>query len=83
MNFQTYWTSLDSAAKRSLAHSLNTSLAFLSQIAHGHRRCREALAIAIERDSAGAVTVEEMRPDVPWHVIRNRPAKRQVDEVAP
>jgi DNA-binding transcriptional regulator YdaS (Cro superfamily) len=83
MNFKTYWTSLDGAAKRSLAHSLNTSLAFLSQIAHGHRRCREALAIAIERESAGVVTVEEMRPDVPWDVIRNGPTKCRLEKAAP
>jgi DNA-binding transcriptional regulator YdaS (Cro superfamily) len=31
--------------------------------------------IAIERETAGAVTVEELRPDIDWSVIRGRPAK--------
>jgi DNA-binding transcriptional regulator YdaS (Cro superfamily) len=30
--------------------------------------------VAIERETAGAVTVEELRPDVDWAVIRGKPA---------
>jgi DNA-binding transcriptional regulator YdaS (Cro superfamily) len=30
--------------------------------------------IAIERETAGAVTVEELRPDIDWAVIRGKPA---------
>lgn len=29
---------------------------------------------AIEAATDGAVTAEQLRPDVPWHIIRGRPA---------
>jgi DNA-binding transcriptional regulator YdaS (Cro superfamily) len=31
-------------------------------------------AVAIEAATSGAVTVEQLRPDVPWHIIRGKPA---------
>lgn len=31
--------------------------------------------IALERETAGKVTVEELRPDVDWAVIRAKPAR--------
>lgn len=45
-----------------LAGKVGTSSAYLSQIAHGHRACSEPLALAIERETAGAVTVADLRP---------------------
>lgn len=32
--------------------------------------------IAIERETAGAVTVEELRPDIDWSVIRGKPVAK-------
>jgi DNA-binding transcriptional regulator YdaS (Cro superfamily) len=50
------------------------SAAFVSQLASGARPIPPHIAIAIERETAGAVTVEELRPDMDWAVIRARPA---------
>lgn len=51
-----------------------TTLGHLTNVAYGYRSCAEALAIAIERETKGVVTVEELRPDVDWAVIRGKPA---------
>lgn len=54
-----------------------TSIGHLTNVAYGYRSCAESLAIAIERETGGAVTVEELRPDIDWQVIRGKPAKEQ------
>lgn len=60
--------------RHALAVACESSLGHLQNIAYGYKPCGESLAIAIERETAGAVTVEELRPDVDWAVIRGRPA---------
>ena len=60
--------------RKAFAARCGAAFSTLNQAAHG-RTLSEGLAIAIERESARAVTVEELRPDVPWHVIRNTTAK--------
>lgn len=62
MKFLTYWKLLNPEQKTQLALSVNTSVPFLSQIAYRHRSCSETLALAIERETAGQVTVAELRP---------------------
>lgn len=47
---------------KQLADRIGTSAAYLSQIAHGHRACSEPVALAIERETGGAVTVADLRP---------------------
>lgn len=37
---------------------------------NGKRTPSVELCIAIERETAGAVTVEQLRPDIEWSVIR-------------
>ena len=77
MDLRTYLLSLGKPGKAALATACNTSPAYLEQIAGGHRACREALAMAIDRASGGAVTVEELRPDLiaHWQYLRGT-AKR-------
>lgn len=43
----------------------------------GARTLSAEQCIAIERETAGAVTVEELRPDVDWAVIRGRPTPQK------
>jgi DNA-binding transcriptional regulator YdaS (Cro superfamily) len=52
------------------AKRCDTTFDYLRQIGYGNRPCREALAMKIERESKGAVTCEELCPDVPWSVVR-------------
>lgn len=59
------------------AKRCGTSIGHLRNILCGFRVCSESLAIAIEIESGGAVTVEELRPDLMenWNYIRGT-AKR-------
>lgn len=38
ISFTDYWSGLDAEAKRDLANRLYTSVPYLSQLAHGHRK---------------------------------------------
>ncbi len=64
MDMLNFWRELPPANKRKLATSLDTSVAYLSQIANGHRKAGFVLAKAIEDATSGAVTREDLRPDV-------------------
>lgn len=52
------------------AERCGTSAGQLKQVAGGHRRAGESLAINIERESGGEVRCEDLRPDVDWSYIR-------------
>lgn len=76
MQINAFLNSLPGLAERmSFARECGCSLTHLRFIGYGAKRCGEGLAIRIEQKSAGTVTVEELRPDVPWHVIRGRPPR--------
>lgn len=63
--------------RAAFAKRCGTTAEQLRQVAYG-RRCGEKLAILIERETAGAVRCEDLRPDVAWEVIRNtKPKKRK------
>ena len=47
-----------------LAEALQTSPAYVSQLASGHRRITAEMAIKIERATNGEVTRHELRPDL-------------------
>lgn len=60
------------------ADRCGTSVGYLRKAICIGQRLSEALAIAIEKESGGAVTVEELRPDLieHWKYIRGT-AKRE------
>ena len=64
MDMQTFWRELPAPEKRQLAENLKTTVPYLSQIAHGHRKAGFALARAIEDVTRGQVTRTDLRPDV-------------------
>lgn len=77
MTLKDYLASLASEeAKKAFAARCETTPGQLKQVAYGHRRAGEALAINIERESSRAVTCEELRPDVDWAYLRSSGAKR-------
>ena len=47
-----------------------TSWAHLRNVALYGKTCGESLAINIERETKGAVTCEDLRPDVDWQYLR-------------
>lgn len=78
MQLSDYLKALSKHDKRSpedFAARCGTTVGQLRNIACGHRRARESLAINIERESRGAVLCETLRPDVDWAYLRNTAAK--------
>ena len=69
-------------ALRDFARRCETTVGQLKQVAGKHRRAGESLAINIERESAGAVKCEELRPDVDWAYLRASTEPVSQEEVA-
>lgn len=61
---------LEGAALQQFAENCSTSVGQLKQVAYGHRRANAQLAIAIDRNTAGEVACEEVRPDIDWQYLR-------------
>jgi len=68
--FHTYLKGLTKDERQALADRVGTSVAYLWQIAYKQRRCKESMAIEIEKASNRAVRVEDLRPDVDWAYVR-------------
>jgi DNA-binding transcriptional regulator YdaS (Cro superfamily) len=51
-----------------LAHAIGCTSVFLRNAAHGHRNVSETIALAIERETNGAVTVDDLRPGFREHM---------------
>ena len=70
MTLSDFIKSMSKVEREAFAERCGTTDGQLKQVAGGYRRCGESLAINIERESAGLVTCEELRPDVDWAYIR-------------
>lgn len=70
MELKTYITSMSISEREAFSTKCDTTYAFLRNVAYGQRRAGESLCINIERESAGSVTCEELRPDVDWAYLR-------------
>ncbi|CAM3839189.1 transcriptional regulator [Castellaniella denitrificans] len=67
---KTYLNSLAPPEQQDFAARCGTSLGYLRKAISTGQRIGESLCINIERESAGAVTCEELRPDVDWAYLR-------------
>ena len=65
--FKTYLMSLSTAEREHFAERCGTSKKHLENMARGYKPCGPALAVLIERESAGAVTRKNLRTD--WRDI--------------
>ncbi len=74
MSLKEHLQSLTPTARRAFADRCGTTEGHLRNVSYGYRRCAESLAIAIERETHGAIRVEQLRPDVAWSVIRKSSA---------
>lgn len=70
MNLKTYFMALPKERRDTFAALCGTTRGHLTNIAYGQKPCSEKLAIAIERESLGAVRCETLRPDVDWAYLR-------------
>lgn len=71
MNLHEFIKPLQKASLEAFATACLTTAGQLRQVAYGNRRPSASLAINIERESAGRVTCEELRPDVDWAYLRS------------
>lgn len=65
-----YLATLPPDQRDAFAQRCGTTVGYLRKAVSAGQRIGESLAIAIERESCRAVTVEEIRPDVDWAYIR-------------
>lgn len=64
MTMLEFYKSLDPDQKRDIAKQAETSVAYLSHIAHGWRRAGPDMALRIERATKKQVTRKALRPDI-------------------
>lgn len=74
MKLSTYLDKLNPVDQQTFAKRCGTSVDYLKQIASGTRRPGAKLAVDIERESLGAVPVEELLPEVDWAYLRAKAA---------
>ena len=67
---RTYLNALPDTKRAEFAQRCRTSVNYLRKAISLGQPLRESLCIDIERESAGAVKVEELRTDVDWNYIR-------------
>lgn len=68
-----YLNSLSSEEQADFAMRADTSIGFLRKAISINQKLGEGICIRIENASNGVVRVEDLRDDVPWHVIRGTP----------
>lgn len=69
-----YLNSLTSAEQAVFARKAETSIGFLRKAISVKQKLGEGICIRIEAATDGKVRAEDLRPDVPWHVIRGKQA---------
>ena len=62
MNFKQYWKAIPRIDRHAFAERVGASFSTLNQLAFGDRVISDSLALAIERETNGEVTVAELRP---------------------
>lgn len=72
LSLQQYFLSLSDEQKEEFAQVCKTSVGQIQQVMYGHRRCNPALAIAIDRESKGAVVCDDLCPEVDFAYLRKQ-----------
>lgn len=62
MNLKSYLRSLPIPQREPFAHRCGCTLQHLKFVAYGAKAPSEVLALAIERETGGAVTLEDLKP---------------------
>lgn len=69
MELKSFYLSMDPDERDRFAIRCGTSIGHFRNVVYG-KLCGEKLAINIERESAGCIRCEGLRPDVDWAVLR-------------
>jgi DNA-binding transcriptional regulator YdaS (Cro superfamily) len=74
MRLHDYITSLAIKERDAFAKRCGTSLGFLKLLAYGRKPCSPELAVAIDRETSGAVSFEELcpSPKMDWAYLRQK-----------
>lgn len=67
--------SLSVTDQHAFARKCGTTLNYLRKAISVRQKIGESLVINIERETRGAITCEQLRPDVDWAVIRGKRRK--------
>lgn len=71
MKLINFLETMDKPQRKAFALRCGSSPGHLNNVAYECRQCSGKLAIAIERESKGAVTCEEVCPEADWAYVRN------------
>lgn len=74
MSLKEFMRTLSAKEKQDFAARCQASLSHLKFVSYAAKQASCELAIRIEAATFGAVSAEEVRPDIPWHVIRGKAA---------
>jgi DNA-binding transcriptional regulator YdaS (Cro superfamily) len=77
-----YLNDLTPEAQENFAIRCGTSIGYLRKAISAEQKIGEKIAIAMERESAGAVRVEAIRPDVDWAYLRGTSRRKSEHRVA-
>jgi DNA-binding transcriptional regulator YdaS (Cro superfamily) len=64
MDIKTFTEHMTTDEKEVFAKKADTSVAYISQLVHGHRQAGLKTILAIEKASGGKVTRYDLRPDL-------------------
>lgn len=83
MDLRTFLSQMTVSQREAFAKRCSTSAAHLRNVSYGAKTCGETLAMDVERESGGAVSCEELRPDLAerWAYMRST-GKRSNQPVA-
>ena len=77
-----YLNSLSKADRFELALRCETSEGYLRKAISTGQRLGESLCIKLDRESAGAIRCEDLRPDVDWAYLRTIQRHALAEELA-
>lgn len=70
MTLSEYLKTMDKEGLEAFAHCCGTSVGQLKQVAYGNRRASAGLAVCLDRETAGVIRCEALRPDIDWAYLR-------------
>ena len=68
MDLKTHLSNIHADEREVLANRCGTTRGHLQNVAYGYRTCAPELCLALERETRGAVTRQELRPDDFWKI---------------
>lgn len=81
MNLLKFWKNQHIDLKKTFADRCKTSASHINNVAYGYKPCGIPLAVAIEKETQGVVTRQELRPHDYWLIWPDLPAPKEDSHV--